>query len=132
MTVAANFDTRRKIITLDQARAMAGDETGPRIAFVTHLEVLRAGHVQKLEELAATHPGTLFVILTDPDSPLVPLQSRAELAAALRVVDYVIPSPDGAAAALAVLRPGVIVEDEEEDRGRTRRLIEHVRSRSRN
>lgn len=131
-----SFDTRRKIITLDQARNLAAQNrekkpAPPAVAFVTHLEVLRAGHVRKLETLASENPGKLFLILTDPESPLVPLEARAEVAAALRVVDYVVPSPDGAGPVLAAIHAGLTVEDEEEDRGRTRLLVEHVRNRSR-
>ena len=129
-----SLDTRHKIITLTQAGEVA-EEARRRgslpTAFVSHLEVLRAGQVRKLEDLAAANPGTLFLILTDPESPLVSLDARAELAAALRVVDYVIPSPDGAAPAVAAIQPAFTVYDEEEDRVRTRQLIEHVRSRSR-
>lgn len=95
------------------------------------MEVLRASHVRKLEELAAGNQGKLFVFLTEPDSPLVPLEARAEIAAALRVVDYVVPSPEGAGPTLDVIHPRLTVHDEEEDRERTRSLIEHVRSRSR-
>jgi bifunctional ADP-heptose synthase (sugar kinase/adenylyltransferase) len=124
------FDTRHKLLSVDQARTL----TGPAIVFVTHLEVLQASHVQRLEELAAEERGKLIVIVTDPESPLVPLEARADVVAALRMVDYVIPSPDGPAPALTALRSGTVVkeviEDEEEDRGRTRKLIEHVRSRS--
>ena len=123
------LDTRHKIITLDQARVLPRDPAS--IAFVSPMEVLRASHIRKLEELASQAAGKLFVILTEPEAPLVPLQARAEVAAGLRVVDYVIPSPDGAGPALAAILPGLIVNDEEEDRGRTRQLVEHVRSRSR-
>jgi hypothetical protein len=129
-----SFDTRSKIITLAQAAALAeglSAEGSPAAAFVTHLEVLRAGHVHKLAQFAADHPGKLFLILTDPESPLSPLETRAELAAALRVVDYVVPAPEGAAPVLAAIRPAVTLDDEEDDRGRARQLIEHVRSRSR-
>jgi hypothetical protein len=130
------LDTRNKIVTVDQARALAGKTESPRVAFVTHLEVLRAGHVRKLEELAAGNPGTLFLILTDPPfepnaSPLTPLAARAEVAAALRVVDYVVPSPGGAVPALSAIQADLTVQDEEEDRERTRLLVEHVRCRSR-
>jgi hypothetical protein len=122
-----SLDTRCKILTLEQASALPS----PVVAFVSHLEVLRSSHVIRLQEIAARNLGKLAVVLTDPDSPLVPLQARAELTAALRVVDYVIPSPGGASPALAALRPTLVVDDEEEDRERTRLLIEHVRSRSR-
>jgi hypothetical protein len=128
------LDTRLKIITLDQAREFAEESRRrgiPVAAFVTHLEVLRSGTVRKLEELAAQAPGKVFVVLTDPESPLAPIDARVELAAALRVVDYVIPSAAGASAALAAIAPGFTVHDEEEDCVRTRQLIEHVRSRSR-
>jgi len=124
------FDTRHKIVTLDQARDLAR-EVPPAVAFVSHLEVLRAGHVRKLEDLAARHPGKLYVLLTEPEAPLVPLDARAEVTAGLRVVDYVVPCPEGPGPALAALHAGVTVHDEEEDRGRTRSLVEHVRSRSR-
>ena len=92
---------------------------------------LNIGSKRRSGELAAAHPGKLLVILTDPPSPLVPLPARAELAAALRVVDYVIAAPEGGGPVLAELHPGVIVHDEQEDTERTRLLIEHVRSRAR-
>ena len=134
-----NLDTRHKIVTLDQARVLAEESRrsgSPLAAFVTHLEVLLPGHVRSLEELAAAHAGKLFVILTDPESPLAPLEARAQIAAGLRVVDYVVPSADGAGPALAAIHAdltvhGFTVNNEEEDRGLTRQLIEHVRSRSR-
>jgi len=121
------MDTRHKILTLEEARLLPP----PAVAFVTHLEVLRAAHVQKLQGLADANPGTLLVVLTDPASPLVPLQARAELAAALRVVDYVVPSPEGAEPVLSAVHAALVVHDEEEDIERTRLLIEHVRRRSR-
>ena len=126
-----SFDTRSKIVTVEQARTLSRQLSAPPVAFVSHLEVLRASHVRKLEELAAGNQGKLFVILTDPDTPLAPVDARAEIAAALRVVDYVIPAPQGAGPALDAIAAGLTVHDEEEDRERTRSLIEHVRSRSR-
>ncbi len=126
-----SLDTRDKIITLDQARALAPDLARESVAFVTHMEVLQASHIRKLEELASTGSGKLFVILTDPESPWFRMQARAELAAALRVVDYVVPSAGGASAALSAIHPNLIVADEEEDRKRTRLLVEHVRRRAR-
>jgi hypothetical protein len=129
-----SFDTRHKIITSNQAIQLAEEcrRAGhPPAVFVTHMEVLRASHVRKLEELAARTTAKIFLILTDPAAPLVPMDARAELAAALRVVDYVVPAPHGAAPVLAAIPAEVTVQDEEEDRGRTRQLIQHVQSRSR-
>jgi bifunctional ADP-heptose synthase (sugar kinase/adenylyltransferase) len=129
-----SFDTRSKIITLAQAASLAegsSSQGSPVAAIVTHLDVLQAGHVHKFAQFAAAHPGQLFLILTDPGSPLAPLEARAEMAAALRVVDYVVPAPEGAAPVLAAIRPAVTLDDEGDDRERTRQLIEHVRNRSR-
>ena len=125
-----SFDTRSKIVSIEQLRGLLQSQDA--IAFVSSMEVPQAGQLRKLEQCAAGHPGKLVVILTDPESPLVPMDARAEVTAALRVVDYVVPSPAGAGPALAALQPALTVHDEEEDRERTRSLIEHVRSRSRN
>ena len=127
-----NFDTRGKIVSVKDAAGIAREERsrGTKvIAFVTHAEVLRAPHVRRLEE--ASGHGKLFVILTDPESPLVPLEARAEIVAGLRVVDYVVKVSEGAAAALAAIAPDITIQDEAEDRGRTRELMEHVRAKSR-
>lgn len=122
------MNTRDKILSLDQARAAAAGT--PVTAFVSHMEVLRADHIRKLEEAAKSGTGKLFLILTDPPAPpLTRLRDRAEVAAGLRMVDYVIPSDGGAQPALDAIQPQRIVQDEAEDRGRTRQLIEHVRSR---
>ena len=132
-----NLDTRQKIVSLEAARELAEESRrkgAPPVAFITHFEVVRAGLVRKLDELAAAAQGSLFVILTDPEKrPLVAMDARADLAASMRkVVDYVVPSPEGREAALEAIRPGMAVENEEEDRARTaRQLMEHVRSRSR-
>jgi hypothetical protein len=120
-------NTREKILTLDQARAAAAGM--PVTAFVTHLEVLQADHIRALEAASAeSAPGKLFLVLTDPPSPLVALEDRAEVAAGLRMVDYVVPAAAGRVPALDAIHPHRIIEDEEEDCGRIRRLIEHVRS----
>lgn len=128
------FDTRGKIVTVEQAAALARDQKAGGtavVAFVTHLEVLRAAHVRTLAEVAEREAGKLFVILTEPVSPLVPLAARAEVTAGLRAVDYVVVAGDGAGAALAAIAPDVTILDEAEDRGRTRELMEHVRAKSR-
>ncbi len=129
------LDTRRKILTLEQAADKAHDlrrQGETVVAFVSHLEVLHAAQVERLQEVAVANPGKLFVVLTETESPLVALAARAEVAAALRVVDYVVPCPDGAGPALAAIGAALTVDDEEADRGRTRQLIEHVRSRAGN
>jgi len=119
------LDSRRKIVSIAEARDIARElhARGERvIAFVSHMEVLRAAHAVRLDELG---PGVLFVVLTDPPSPLVAMDARAEVVAGLRRVDYVV----AGAAAVEAIRPTVCIHDEEEDRERTRELINDVRSR---
>ena len=129
-----HMDTRNKILSIAQAAALAGAlrrEASPPSVFLTHVEVLASDHVRRLEHLAARSPGKIFLVLTDSSSPLAPMEARAEMAAALRLVDYVVPAADGPAPALAAIQPLITVEDEEEDCARTQQLIQHVQTRSR-
>jgi hypothetical protein len=73
----------------------------------------------------------VFVVLTEPEYPLVPLDARAEVTAGLSIIVGVILAPEGPDAAIAALSPCIRIDDEEEDRKRTKKLTEHVRSRSR-
>jgi len=58
-------------------------------------------------------------------------RARAEMAAALRVIDYVVAADMGDAAALvAALGPAEVVRLEAADRRRNRELIEHVHRRN--
>ncbi len=66
-----SVDTRHKIITPVMLSTLPPDLVRDSVAFVTHMEVLQASHIRRLEELAAANPGQLFVVLTDPES-LVP------------------------------------------------------------
>lgn len=54
-----------------------------------HFDPLLAEHVRRLSEHAA--PGRLLVVeITNPARPLLPQRARAELVAALAMVDYVV------------------------------------------
>jgi bifunctional ADP-heptose synthase (sugar kinase/adenylyltransferase) len=81
------LDTRSKIIPLEQARAQ---QRGKPACWVTgHFDPLLAEHVRRLREQVA--PGRLLIVeVTNPDRPLLPQQARAELVAALTMVDYVV------------------------------------------
>ncbi len=87
-----------------------------------------------VRELAAARRRTganslLAVVRPLPDA-LAPLAARAEMAAALRVVDYVFIAENGDLSSLpASLQPREILSLEEADAARIRQLIEHVHSR---
>jgi len=54
-----------------------------------YFDPLLAEHVKRLRELAK--PGRLLVVeVANPEAPLLPQRARAELVAALAMVDYVV------------------------------------------
>ncbi len=74
--------------------------------------------------------GTLFVIVLDPPAPLLGARARAELVAALAMVDYVVPAGEHAAAELINrFTAGEIVREEAADLLRAERLSQHVQRR---
>jgi D-glycero-beta-D-manno-heptose 1-phosphate adenylyltransferase len=101
---------------LEQAVA-AERAAGRTIAFANGcFDVLHVGHVRYLEG-AAREADRLIVAVNDdpaverlkgPGRPVLPAADRAELVAALRVVDYVVVFPDPTVARLLVrLKPDV-------------------------
>jgi bifunctional ADP-heptose synthase (sugar kinase/adenylyltransferase) len=81
------LDTRSKIVTLEQARQQLGDKSACWVA--GHFDPLLAEHVRRLGEHVA--PGRWLVVeITNPAQPLLPQRARAELVAALSIVDYVV------------------------------------------
>jgi hypothetical protein len=120
-------DTRTKIVT------GLADFNPPRPLLLAtgRFDILR---MEMVRELAAARERTgarsLAVVLGPLVDELAPLPARAEMAAALRVIDYVFIVPDGDLAALAsALQPIEIISLEQADAQRTRQLIEHVHSR---
>ncbi len=80
------LDTRNKIVTYERALECTGRET---IWVSGHFDPLLAEHVRNLAGMAV--PGRrLAVVVTDPPDPLLPLESRARLVAALACVDVVV------------------------------------------
>lgn len=114
------MDTRAKIIPAELAPGAVRQcrAAGRTVTLVTgFFDPLLAAHAQRLEEIAPPG-GALFVAVHDPPRPLLPARARAELVAALRVVDYVILG--GTIAADASL------QEEAADQRRTQELIQHV------
>jgi bifunctional ADP-heptose synthase (sugar kinase/adenylyltransferase) len=110
------LDTRTKIVAVEQVRERIGDRP---VKWVSgHFDPLLAPHVRRLVECAV--PGQLLVVeVTNPVRPLLGQRARAELVAALSMVDYV------------VLANGTSAREPSEDASFTDRLIKHVLERHR-
>jgi bifunctional ADP-heptose synthase (sugar kinase/adenylyltransferase) len=112
------LDTRSKIIQLHEIQTLQ-DRTARWIS--GHFDPLLAEHVGLLRR--AREPGNLLVVeITNPAHPLLSQRARAELVAALAVVDYVVLSnvePDPALAAGLPAGPPI-------DAGVTGRFVAHV------
>lgn len=120
------MDTREKIVGLDTLQ-------GREVTLVTaYFDPMLAWHA---ERLAAIRPsqGTLAACVLPLEKEILPQRARAELAAALRVIDYVLipPGRDANAAdeLIRALEPAQVVRLDEEDLRRRAELIADVRSR---
>ena len=123
------MDTRTKILT--PAAAAALDPPRPVLLATGRFDILRLEAARALAEARRrTAAQTLVVVGRPVAGELAPLAARAEMAAALRVVDYVVPAENEAVDGLAAsLQPTEIISLEEADADRVRQLIEHVHRR---
>jgi bifunctional ADP-heptose synthase (sugar kinase/adenylyltransferase) len=120
------MDTRSKILTLAAARQLP-----PPIRVVTgYFDILRAGQVEDLSEARRHAKGPLLAIVLPRPRAALAQCARAELAAALRMIDYVV-AADEADAELLIdsLRPAAVTRLEAADARRAAQLTEHVRER---
>jgi glycerol-3-phosphate cytidylyltransferase-like family protein len=120
-------DTRSKILTVGEAVALM--PARPLILVTGYFDLLRAEHVQELERVRGRSATVAAVVM--PRTPeFLSQHARAELVAALRMIDYVfIANPEDLEALSAALNPAEIVRLEEADLERARQLIEHVHHR---
>ncbi|HEV2448703.1 MAG TPA: hypothetical protein VGS58_22375 [Candidatus Sulfopaludibacter sp.] len=118
------MDTRTKIVSCADLRGLVFGE----VALVTgYFDILRASHIRALREIRA---GRLVAAVRPCAHSVLPLGARAELVAALRMVDYVVIADDRELDTLvSELRPARIVHLEDADRERTRELKRHVHER---
>ena len=81
------MDTRSKILTLEEVLRRQNEKP---IRWISgYFDPLLAEHARRLSQMRT--PGvSLAVIVENSPSPLLPQRARAELVAALRVVDYVV------------------------------------------
>jgi hypothetical protein len=121
-------DTRSKILT---AATLPPDLPRPLVAVKGYFDVLRAAHAVELQEIRGrTGAASLLAVVMPRSQSLLPLAARAQLVAALRVIDYVLLGDcEGLDRLLSSLRATEIVSLEDADARRARQLIEHVHRR---
>lgn len=122
------MDTRAKILTLDAARLLRV----PRLVLVSgYFDLLRAPQVRALEEIRQrTGAGTLLAAVLPWDEAVLSQRARAEMVAALRMIDYVVAIDLSEFAALvSALAPAEVTRLETSDALRNREFIEYVHRR---
>jgi len=77
-----------------------------------------------------TSAATLVALILQDPAAVMELRARAELVAALRVIDYVVAADNADFDRIrTALQPAAVVRLEDADRQRVRQLIEHVHHR---
>ena len=124
------MDTRTKIITPEEACALA---RSPKIAALAtgYFDVLLAAHIRELDRVRGSLPDALLLVaLGAPEQPLLDARARAEMVAALAMVDYVVSLEDRQMESLLAAFPAErIVRLEAAHEQRMRELIQHVHRR---
>ena len=116
-------DTRAKIVSAGSAL----HKVEGRTVVTGYFDPMAPAHVRRLAEIAG-ESGNLVVLVLSPSEPLLELRARAELVAALRMVDWVVPCESALPVEL-LAAAGRVVRDEEGDLARAAELMEHVRRR---
>jgi bifunctional ADP-heptose synthase (sugar kinase/adenylyltransferase) len=116
-------DTRTKILT--PAAIGSLDPPRPLLLAAGRFEILRAAVARDLAEARQrTGARCLVAVIRPLEGELAPPAARAEMAAALRVVDYVLIAPnEGLDSLAAALQPVEIISLEQADAELTRQLI---------
>jgi bifunctional ADP-heptose synthase (sugar kinase/adenylyltransferase) len=122
-------DTRDKIITAEAACEMA--RGGEAILVTGYFDVLLAAHLGDLQRVREARPqGVLITAVAAPPEPVLDARARAEMVAALAVVDYVVSwEGEPAESLLAAFSPDRIVRLEAVHQQRMGELIQHVHRR---
>ncbi|MDQ6676843.1 MAG: hypothetical protein M3Z09_06055 [Acidobacteriota bacterium] len=122
------MNTRGKILqsaeAAERAQAFRASAT-PYTLVCSTFDVLTAPRLRRLREIAATG-NRLIAVVTNPPNPLLPRRARAELAAALAIIEFVVLAEEPHAPFLASLGPASVIDEAPEDELRTADLIEHV------
>ncbi len=127
------MDTRTKILDLNDAeeflRARLSVEPPVKVV-VAYCDPLVASHVRRLKKIA--RDGKLIVLVSSPTHPILPVAARAELVAALDVVEKVIAvQPSKLRDLLRLVSGELLVMEQAGDAERTEELVRHVHVRQR-
>jgi len=118
----SRVNLREKILGREQAKRVIDDErkAGRRIVFTNGcFDLLHVGHVRYLQEarrqgdvlIVAVNADAMVRELKGPGRPILPLDERLRILAALACVDYVVAFDDPTPCALlSELRPDVLVK----------------------
>jgi glycerol-3-phosphate cytidylyltransferase-like family protein len=119
------MDTRTKILSVTDACARLA---GQPVTLVSgYFDVMRAAHVRDLQEI---HAQTLVAVVRRDAAAILPARARAELVAALRMVDYVVIGEDRELDTLvSSIQPAQIVHMEDADLERAGQLKQHAQRR---
>jgi bifunctional ADP-heptose synthase (sugar kinase/adenylyltransferase) len=120
-------DTRSKIVTLEEAQALAR----PVAVVSGSFDVLCAEHARELQDARNRAAGGALLVAVLPSAAgVLGQRARAEMVAALRMVDYVVTADyEDLDRIIHALSPTAVVRLEAADERRTRQLIEHVHRR---
>jgi hypothetical protein len=120
-------DTRSKIVT-------AGEAPRGAVLVAASFDVPSVEQVRELQHIRQRHPaGPLLAAVLPCEHEVLSPRARGEMAAALRVVDYVLivePAgrPDDLDGLVVRLQPSAVMRLEDAGVRRLRRLIEHARN----
>jgi len=127
------LDTRTKILDIEDAEEFLRTRLSaepPVMVVAGYCDPLVASHVRRLKKIAGD--GKLIVLVTSPAHPILSVEDRAELVAALDVVEKVIAVQPSKLRDLLRLVPGeLLVMEQAGDAERTDELVRHVHARQR-
>ncbi|MBZ5723881.1 MAG: hypothetical protein LAP87_02685 [Acidobacteriia bacterium] len=123
------MDTRSKILASPPQPWPAF--AAPLAVVTGYFDLLRAWHVREFAGVRQrTGARSLLVVVLPLAGEVLPQRARAELVAALRMVDYVVTIDHGELEELvAALQPAALVRLEAADARQARQLMEHVHRR---
>jgi bifunctional ADP-heptose synthase (sugar kinase/adenylyltransferase) len=125
---SCRLDTRKKIVSLEQAVRAIREHPG-WVAVTGYFDPLTAEHSRRLREIRTGHSG-IVVFLSDPPDPVLSARARAELIAALAMVDYVVLPQERASSGSSLLDAGLpVLREEEADEARFKNLLRRVQER---
>jgi hypothetical protein len=121
------LDTRSKIVSRETAAE--GLRGRPGAVVTGYFDPLQVDHARRLREIRAAHE-CVVVLIQNPPDPILDARSRAQLVAALNMIDYVV-LPQECASSVDFGRTGQISVHREEaaDEALFQRLLEHVHQR---